>query len=78
MIVTGFNIMEKNIAKQIMNRLSMLNKPFNEVAEMIEKIEDIEERKQFRRGIGDIMARVYTNLEMPIILSYPELDPDNR
>ncbi|MHC1726072.1 MAG: nuclear receptor NHR-99 [Syntrophobacteraceae bacterium] len=50
----------------------------NRVAAFIEEIEDEAERKEFRKGLGSIMAYIYTDLELPIIRQYPEFDPDKE
>ena len=68
--------MKEDLAEQLIDTLSSLGKPLNKAAELIEQINDEEERKTFRRGIGGIMASIYTDLERLIIKQYPKLDPD--
>jgi hypothetical protein len=70
--------MQKDLAKELMDTLSALDEPLNKAAELIEQIDDEEERKKFRKGLGSIMAGVYTELELLIIQQYPNLDPDKR
>ena len=70
--------MKKDIAKRIMECLLKLDGPLNEATDLSSKIEDEEEQKTIRRGIGEIGGRVYTDLMMPIIAQYPELDPENN
>ena len=70
--------MQKELAKELMDTLSALGEPLNKAAELIEQINDEEERKKFRKGLGGIMAGIYTELELLIIQQYPDLDPDKR
>jgi hypothetical protein len=68
--------MEKEIAQKIMLSLEALGEALNELAADIEKIKDIEEKKKYRRGVGELMTRSYTDIMRHIIREYPELDPD--
>jgi hypothetical protein len=70
--------MKKDIAIQLIEKLFASDKPLNAAAEVIEKIEDEEEKKKFRRGILEIMGRMYTDLELPILRQFPDLDPDKK
>lgn len=74
----GAVLMRENIAKELMNTLAALGEPLNNAVELIEQIEDEEERKKFRKGIGGVIARIYTELEFYIIRQYPNLDPDKK
>ena len=69
-------IMEKETAKKIMVSLERFGEVLNGLAAEIEKIKDIEEKKKYRRGVGELMGRSYTDIMLPIIREYPELDPD--
>jgi hypothetical protein len=68
--------MKKDVAKLIMDCLLELDGPLNKVTALSNKIENEEERKIIRRGIGEIGGRVYTDLMMPIIRQYPDLEPE--
>ena len=68
--------MEKETAKKIMVSLERLGEALNDLATEIEKIKDIEEKKRYRRGVGELMGMSYTDIMRPIIREYPELDPD--
>ena len=70
--------MKKNIAKLIMEILLSLDKPLNTVTELTDQIEDEKERKILRKGIGEIGGIIYTDLMIPIIRQYPELDPERN
>ncbi len=56
--------------------LERFGEVLNGLAAEIEKIKDIEEKKKYRRGVGELMGRSYTDIMLPIIREYPELDPD--
>ena len=68
--------MDKQLAEQLMKKLHSLSVPFNDAAELIEQIPDEDEKKRFRRGLGELMGRAYTDLMIPILRQYPDLDPD--
>ena len=68
--------MEKEIAQKIMLSLEVLGEALNDLAADIEKIKDIEEKKKYRRGVGELMGRSYTDIMRRIIREYPDLDPD--
>ncbi len=68
--------MDKNLAKQLIQKLQDLDEPMGDVIDVIEQIPDEEEMRRFRGEIGDLIARVYTKLMVPILRQYPDLDPD--
>lgn len=68
--------MERDVAEQILNEFMALSQPLNAATEVATAIDEIDERNAVLRGIGDIMGRVYTDLMIPIIRQYPDLDPD--
>jgi hypothetical protein len=68
--------MEKQLATRLMGLLLELGKPLNEVAELIEQISDEDEKRIFRRGIGEMMGRMWTDLQFELVKQYPDLDPD--
>jgi hypothetical protein len=68
--------MNRDLAKLLIKKLLSLGKPLNSIAETIERITDEAERATLRKGIAEVMARVYTDLELPIIKQHPDLDPD--
>lgn len=70
--------MQEKIAKELMDTLAALDEPLNKAAELIEQIGDEEERKKFRKGLGGVMAGIYTELELLVIKQYPNLDPDKK
>jgi hypothetical protein len=68
--------MERKIAERLMRIIIGLDKPLNEVAALVEQIDNEQEKRQLRRGLGEIMGRGFTDLILPIIQEYPDLDPD--
>ena len=68
--------MERNIAEKLMKIFCSLGNPLNEASKIVEQISDEKERTIMRRGLGEIMARIFTELETHIIRQYPEFDPD--
>ncbi|HCM1914386.1 TPA: nuclear receptor NHR-99 [Salmonella enterica subsp. salamae serovar 28:r:e,n,z15] len=68
--------MNKNIASNIMASLMRLNDSTNDVIYEIEKIDDNENKKIFRRAIAGIVLMIDSELMQPIIKEYPDLDPD--
>jgi hypothetical protein len=68
--------MEKDVAERLMHLLRSVEEPLNEAAALIEQISDAEEKRELRRGIGEIMGRTFTDVVTSIIRQYPELDPD--
>jgi hypothetical protein len=69
--------MKKEIAVSLMKNLLMCDSPLNEASALIEQISDEVERKQFRRGIAEVIARIYSDLMIPIERQFPELGPDH-
>jgi len=70
--------MEKEIAKKLVIELERLGNMMNDVALIIEEISDEEEKRKFRRGIGGLMGKLYTDIMYPIIREHPDFDPDRN
>ena len=70
--------MQKNFAQQLMAEIALLNVRLNQVADLIEQLEDEGERKAYRHTIATVMGSVYTELMVPTLRQYPELDPDKE
>ena len=71
-------VMEKEIAKNLMIELERLGNVMNDVASIIEKIDDEKEKRKFRKGIGGLMGKLYTDIMYHIIHENPDLDPDRN
>jgi len=70
--------MEKEIAKKLVIELERLGNMMNDVALIIEEISDEEEKRKFRRGIGGLMGKLYTDIMYHIIREHPHFDPDRN
>lgn len=68
--------MDRDVAELLMRSLVALGEPLNSIAEIVERVADEGDRATLRRGVAEVMARVYTDLQLPIIRQYPDLDPD--
>lgn len=68
--------MDRELATRLMCVLPDVGRPLNEAAQLIEEISDEAEKLKFKRAIGEIMAKLFTDLMLDIIGQYPELDPD--
>ena len=68
--------MKKDIAGQLMAEIALLDVRLNQIAHLIEQLEDDGERKVYRRAIITVIGSVYSELMVPTLRQYPELDPD--
>jgi hypothetical protein len=68
--------MERETAEKLMAVLIDFEKPMNEAAALIETVSGNAEREELRRGLAEVITRTFTDLMVPIIRQYPELDPD--
>ncbi len=59
-----------------MAEIEKLNQVTNRQADLIELIADETERRAFRRAIATVMVDVYSELMLPVIRQYRDLDPD--
>lgn len=70
--------MDRRIAEQLIDLALALDGPLNQATALSLQIEDLEERKAVRRVIGETTGRLYTDLMVPIIRQYPDLDPEKK
>lgn len=68
--------MEKNTAEELIKLILETDPIFAKVSEVTRQIEDSDEQSLIRQGVGDVIGRLYTEVMMPILKQYPELDPD--
>jgi predicted nuclease of restriction endonuclease-like RecB superfamily len=68
--------MTRDQANVLMGICEELGKQLNFLAEAIEGIEDMEEKKKYRRAVADLMAAKYIGFERRIVGLFPDLDPD--
>ena len=70
--------MDRSIATEIARQLKALDGPINAAIEAVEKIQDAEQRRAFRRTLATIVGTVYTELLVPIGKEFPDLLPDDE
>ncbi len=69
--------MEKEIAKKIMERVIEATAPLNDIVEIINDVDDLNERKSCRRHLVNVIASICDELIEPIVQEYPELSSDS-
>lgn len=74
-IIHGVGV-KKDSAEALMTKLLELSQAMDRVCSLIDQLESEEEKKELRRGMSGMLADVYTELMLPIIRQFPELDPD--
>jgi hypothetical protein len=68
--------MDKEVAKALMALAVAIDEPLGRMEAVIERIEDVEIRKRFRRAAGDVMGAIFEHIIYPLETMYPELNPD--
>lgn len=68
--------MEKKVAEELIGALKHLDSEFMRISEITRKIQDKDEQVKFRQGLGQLVGDIYTELMIPILRQYPDLDPD--
>jgi hypothetical protein len=68
--------MDKEIARKLVELAIALDRPLNDATELTAQISDLDERKAIRRAIAEITATAYSELLVPILRQYPDLDPE--
>ena len=59
-----------------MDAIEALSARLNDLAGVVETIADENERKAFRRPLAEMMTQTFTDIMLPIIRQYRDLDPD--
>jgi hypothetical protein len=70
--------MERQIAEELMVALNDLSFELAKISEITQKIKDNEDRVRFRLGLANIIGDLYTELMIPVLRQYPDLDPDKN
>jgi hypothetical protein len=70
--------MERSTAVEIINHLKALDDPMNAAMAAVEKIQDMDQRRIFRRPFSAIVGEVYSEIYVPIGREFPELLPDQQ
>ncbi|MEQ1819428.1 MAG: hypothetical protein ABL871_12535 [Terricaulis sp.] len=67
--------MDEALARKISVELSSMVAAFNRLSDLTLSIADENERRGYRRSLGELMARCDNDLIQPISRAYPHLDP---
>ncbi len=70
--------MEKDTAIKLITIYRGLEDPLNRATEIIGTVKDPNEQKEIRHPLGNFMGRLRTDLMLPIVKQYPELDLDKK
>src|SRR5438128_1815110 len=72
---TELAMVQRDIAELLIKELLAMGQPLISATQLIDQIASKDERRQFRRGLGEVMDQIYIDLMRPIIRQYPDLDP---
>jgi hypothetical protein len=70
--------MKREIATALMEAMTALDGPFDELSKLADQIPDEKERKAVRKYIGESMLSIGYGLVMHIVRQYPDMDPDRK
>ncbi len=68
--------MEREAAEKVIESAILAGKYLDQIFVLSDAIQDQSEKTAFRKSIGEILGALYTDIMMPVIAKYPELDPD--
>lgn len=69
--------MDRDHAVSIVKAVKSIGADLNLLHSLTERMEDSAEKKEFRTCLGRIMAAMNADILMPIVVEFPELDPDS-
>ena len=67
--------MQRPIAEKLMKIMLSIDEPLSVATELTDEIEDPEEARLIRRGIAEVVSKVFSGVMIPIIRQYRDLDP---
>lgn len=70
--------MERHIAEKLIEQLLNCHKLLDESEALAQEIGDEQESRKIRKGILSGGGILYTDVMMPIIGEYPDLDPEGK
>jgi hypothetical protein len=70
--------MDKTVATKLMDVFEDIGISLNKATHIVNELPDVDEQKVMRRGLGEFMGRLFTDLQLHIIRQHPDLDPDNK
>ncbi|MDH3473770.1 MAG: hypothetical protein OEM59_08755 [Rhodospirillales bacterium] len=59
-----------------MKEMLDIGEHLNAADQLVGKLDDVQELNNYKRAIGNLMGLIYTEVMVPIIKNYPDLDPD--
>lgn len=68
--------LDKTVAENLMRKSLDLGASMNAVAAQVEQVDVEEQKLSLRRSIANLMGMLYTDIMIPVIREYPDLDPD--
>jgi hypothetical protein len=69
-------MMNRDTAEKLMAIYARVGTLLNEATDAIESEADEQLRKRLRAPIGVAMAHLWTDLQLPLVSAFPELNPD--
>lgn len=70
--------MNKKTASELIAAIEQMNAALGVMAATVESIQDMDERREFRKHVAELMGYVYAGLMVPVLRQYSELDPDSN
>ncbi|MFZ6757929.1 hypothetical protein ACO0K9_12030 [Undibacterium sp. Ji50W] len=68
--------MDLEEAKLIMRGCADVNVHLNNIALIVDTIDDVDLQKKLRVELSNAMGEIYLSLMRPIVKNFPEIDPD--
>ena len=68
--------MERRLAEKVIEAAMSSGEKLDKLALLAAEMTNETERNRFRKSIGEIMGSIYSDIMMPVIAQYPDLDPD--
>jgi hypothetical protein len=65
-------------AETIVNSAEHVGRQISELSQVMRKIENTDSRRELLKEAGWLMMELYERIMRPVILQYPDLDPDNK
>jgi len=63
-------------ARWFVEQIMIANTYVSSIADSVEKLESLDERRMLRRGLAELMDHLNMEVLRPVVRQYPELDPD--
>ncbi|MEZ5959560.1 MAG: hypothetical protein R3C30_03925 [Hyphomonadaceae bacterium] len=66
--------MDRHVAERLIEDIKVLAEGFNRLSQTSMSIGDEDERRAFRKALGECMADVLKKLERPVVVQFPDLE----